>query len=318
MKFVGGWKSGATTHQFTTYQGKVYIYPESLDNDSYIRAKVTNQDFDVKIAYTFTDPNGQTTASQTMRWYNPKASNGNIPTVQWKTFDYDNGKESCFAADTLITLADGTQKRIDQLTFDDRILAWDFFTGSYTEQAISLLVNHGEGMYRVANLRFSDGTVLRIIGDHGVFDYDLNQYVYLSVENMQQLVGHRFVQQGSDGYNVVTLAEAFETEEYTSAWSVSSAVTSNAFASGMLTVAPPDDFYNWIEMDDKLRYDAEQFQKDVERYGLYSYEDFADYVTYEQFVAFNGAYLKIPVEKGLFTFEYVLELIRLYSRWMPQ
>lgn len=318
MKFAGGWKSGATSHQFTAYQRKVYIYPEALDNDNYIRAKTTNQDFDVKITYTFTDPNGQSTAAQTMRWYNPKTTNGSVPTVQWKVFDSVNGKESCFTADTLITLADGTQKRIDQLTFGDRILAWDFFTGSYTQQDISLLVNHGEGLYRVANLRFSDGTVLRIIGDHGVFDYDLNKYVYLNVDNMGQFVGHRFVQQSSDGYNVVTLTEAFETEEYTAAWSVSSAVTSNAFASGLLTVAPPEDFYNWTEMGGKLRYDAEKFQKDVEAYGLYTYEDFAQYVTYEQFAAFNGAYLKIPVEKGLFTFEYVLELIRLYARWMPQ
>ena len=318
MQFAGGWKSGATSHQFTSYQSKIYIYPEALDNDNYIRAKVTNQDFDVKITYIFTDPNGQTTGTKTIRWYNPKESNGSIPTVQWKTFDSTNGKESCFAADTLITLADGTQKRIDQLRFGDKILAWDFFTGTYAEQEISLLVNHGEGVYRVANLRFSDGTVLRLIGDHGVFDYDLNKFVYLSVDNMHSFVGHRFVQQAAEDYEIVTLVEAFETEEYTSAWSVSSAVTSNAFASGMLTVAPPDDFYNWIEMDGKLRYDGAQLQKDVERYGLYSYEDFADFVTYEQFVAFNGAYLKIPVEKGLFTFDYVLELIRLYRRWMPQ
>jgi len=151
-----------------------------------------------------------------------------------------------------------------------------------------------------------------------VFDYDRNQFVYLSVNNMQDFVGHRFVQQAEEGCNIVTLTKAYATEEYTSAWSVSSATTSNAFASGMLTVAPPEDFYNWIEMDDKLRYDAAQFQKDVETYGLYTYEVFADYVTYEQFVAFNGAYLKIPVEKGLFTFEYILELIRLYAAWMPQ
>ena len=136
---------------------------------------------------------------------------------------------------------------------------------------------------------------------------------------MQDYVGHRFVQQDAAGsYRVVTLTYAFETEEYTEAWSVSSAITSNAFASGMLTVAPPDDFYNWIEMDGKLRYDVAQFQKDVETYGLYTYEDFAPYVTYEQFVAFNGAYLKIPVEKGLFTFEYILDLIQLYAQWMPQ
>ena len=135
---------------------------------------------------------------------------------------------------------------------------------------------------------------------------------------MQDYIGHRFVQYAADGsYSIITLTEAYETEEYTAAWSVSSAGTSNAFASGLLTVAPPEDFYNWIEMDGKLMYDVEQFQRDVETYGLYTYDDFKDYVTYEQFVDWNGAYLKIAVEKGYFTFEYILELIELYKGWMP-
>ena len=175
----------------------------------------------------------------------------------------------------------------------DKILAWDFFTGTYVAKDISLLVNHGEDLYRIANLVFSDGTTLHIIAEHGIFDYDQNKFVYLTVDNMQDYIGHRFVQYAADGtYNIVTLTEAYETEEYISAWSVSSAGTSNAFASGLLTVAPPDDFYNWIEMNGKLMYDVEQFQQDVETYGLYTYEDFKDYVTYEQFVDWNGAYLK--------------------------
>ena len=291
-----------------------------MDNDNYVRAKVGNQDFDVKISYTFTDPNGQS-ISQTMRWYNAKDSNSKVTTVQWKTFDSTNGKQpsTCVTPDTLVTLADGTQKRIDELTFEDKILAWDFFTGTYVEKDIALLVNHGEEAYRVANLVLSNGTLLRLIGEHGVFDYDLNKFVYITVDNMDDYVGHRFVQYNADGsYNVVTLENAFVTEEYTSAWSITSAGTSNAFASGLLTVAPPEDFYNWIEMDGKLHYDVEQFNKDVEQYGLYTYDVFADYVTYEQFVAWNGAYLKIPVEKGYFTFEYILVLIELYKGWMPQ
>jgi len=92
MKFSSGWKSGASTHQFTTYKNKVYIYPQSLDNDNYIRAKVTNQDFNVKINYTFTDPWGKSTATQTMTWYNAAASNGSVATVGWKAFDSTNGK----------------------------------------------------------------------------------------------------------------------------------------------------------------------------------------------------------------------------------
>ena len=173
-------------------------------------------------------------------------------------------------------------------------------------------------LYKVTNLKFSDGTLLRLIADHSVFGCDLNKYVYITTDNMHDFMGHRFVQQNLTGnYNIVTLEEAYATEELTSAYSISSAETSNAFASGLLTVAPPDDFYNWVEMDGKLRYDAEQFAADVEEYGLYTYDVFADYVTYEQFVAFNGAYLKILVEKGLFTFEYILELIELYASYMP-
>ena len=132
-------------------------------------------------------------------------------------------------------------------------------------------------------------------------------------------IGHRFMKHNSNGsYDIVTMTDAYVTTEVTGAYSLSSAGTSNAIAEGLLTVAPPEDFYNWIEMDGKLHCDVEQFNADVEKYGLYDYEVFSDYVTYEQFVAFNGAYLKVPVEKGLFTFDYIIELINLYSQWMPE
>ncbi len=278
-----------------TYNGKL-CYTTQTD----LSASNERSEEWVLAKYTYTD-----NAGKTYYWF-----------VAYYCAESTNG--GCVTPDTLITLADGTQKRVDELSFGDKILAWDFFTGTYVEKEISLLVNHGEGLYRVANLVFSDETTLRVIAEHGVFDYDLNKFVYITVDNMQEYVGHRFVQYAADGsYNVVTLTSAYETEEYTSAWSVSSAGTSNAFASGLLTVAPPEDFYNWIEMGGKLIYDVEQFQQDVETYGLYTYEDFADYVTYEQFVAWNGAYLKIAVEKGYFTFDYILELIELYKGWMP-
>ena len=135
--------------------------------------------------------------------------------------------------------------------------------------------------------------------------------------NAREYIGHRFVSyNGNGGYDIVTLSNVEITEECTEAWSITSAHNSNALASGMLTVAPPADFYNWIAMGDKLRYDREQFEMDVEKYGLYTYEQFKDYVTYEQFVNWGGAYLKIAVEKGAFTFEYIVELIELYSEWM--
>ena len=233
-------------------------------------------------------------------------------------YDYSGATydSSCFAKGTGITMADGSKKNIEDITGDERIMAWDMMTGEYAENDIAILVDHGEDQYDIVHLEFSDGTLLRIIGEHGVFDYDQNEFVYVTEDNYQDFIGHRFVQYGESGtYNLVTLQNAYITRELTNAYSITSAGTMNAFAEGLLTIAPPREFYNWIPMGDTLRYDIESLQADIEEYGLYTYDDFKDYVTEEQFEALGGAYLKIPVEKGMFTFDTVREWIRLYGEF---
>jgi len=61
-----------------------------------------------------------------------------------------------------------------------------------------------------------------------------------------------------------------------------------------------------------MKYDEAKMQEDIEKYGLYTYDDFSEYVTYEQFIAFNGPYLKVLVGKGVLTYEEILNLIDIY------
>jgi hypothetical protein len=224
----------------------------------------------------------------------------------------------CFTEDTIITLVDGTHKQISEISKDDRIISYNFFTGEFEEQSVVILVNHGTKEYDVLHTIYSDGTELKTIGEHGIFDYDLNKFIYPTKENYLSYIGHKFVKYNEDtnSYELVTLVDAYYDTMITGAWSITSSSNMNAIANNMLTVAPPADFYNWISMGDKLRYDMDTFQQDIETYGLYTYEDFKDYVTYEQFVAWGGQYLKIPVEKGYFTFEYIIELIEQYKAWL--
>ena len=69
----------------------------------------------------------------------------------------------CFAEGTLITLADGTQKAIEDLTFEDEVIVWDFFNGEYTTSVPTLLLDDGEEEYDVITLNFDDGTSIRTI-----------------------------------------------------------------------------------------------------------------------------------------------------------
>jgi len=227
----------------------------------------------------------------------------------------DSDSPSCFAEGTQIALANGTSKAIENITSSDVVKTWNFFEGNYGENGVAILVNHGQKSYKVLNLQFSNGTKLRTIDDHALFDYKENKFVYLNDKNFNQFIGKEFVATSDKSYSKVTLVNAFVTEEITTAYSITSKKDYNVFAAGLLTVAPPEAFYNWIEMGDKLKYDVEQFNADLAKYGTLEYEALANYVTREQFEALNGAYLKIAFEKGYFDMDYVIDLIYAFGQY---
>lgn len=223
----------------------------------------------------------------------------------------------CFASGTRILLSNGTYKNIDDLTYADKIMTWNFFESKYEAESIAILVDHGKKKCEIMDLVFSDGTRLSVVGSHGLFDYDLNDFVYLTPENCSRYINHRFVKNNSGKTELVRLKSTNTYLKITHAYSLTSAHNYNAVANGILTSPPPGEFYNWIPMNGKMRYDVKRFKADVEKYGLYDYSVFEPYgISYETFMAFNGQYLKIPVEKGIFQFEYIIDLFDTYKRWI--
>ena len=225
-------------------------------------------------------------------------------------------KKECVATGTNVMLADGTQKRIETLNGDEMLLAWDFMTGTYREVPIAILFYHGDEDYLVTTLEFNDGSVVKTIGSHGFFDYDLNKFVYLDEENCENFIGHRFAQENYKGgnnenFNFIELKKAYSSIERTGAYSLQTAFCENFITEGMLSLTPPtyEGFFGYFEMGENMQYDQEKMQQDIEKYGLYTYEEWSDYLTYEQFIAFNGPYLKVAVGKGLITKEQIIDLI---------
>lgn len=218
----------------------------------------------------------------------------------------------CVTGDTLITLADGTQKEIQYVTYEDYLLVWNHFTGEYDVVPAAIIFNHGYGDNTVIKLNFSDGTQVKAVNLHQFLDADLNKYVTISADTVADYVGHSFVKQNGESYKTVTLESYEISEEYIEAYGIISALHYNILVEGMFSTdfMPVDyDLFNYFAIGDGMIYDAEQMQKDIEEYGLYTYEDFADYLTYEQFVGFNVQYFKIAVGKGHYTYEGILDLI---------
>ena len=224
---------------------------------------------------------------------------------------------TCITPDTLATLADGTQKRIDEVVANDQLLVWNFYTGEYTVAPASIIMNHGASTVNVTTLNFSDGTSINTINGHGFFDIATNEFVLIDEFNATDYIGHEFVKQDGDGYSTVQLVSYSVEEQYTEVWSILTSEYYNCVLEGMWTVtaAEVENSPEWLmpyEIGEDMKYDEAKMKADIEKYGLYTYEEFAEYMTEEQFVALGLANFKVSVAKGYITWEEILYLISIH------
>lgn len=220
----------------------------------------------------------------------------------------------CFAKGTLITVADGTQIPVENLKEGDNIIVFNHTTGDIDVAPISYIFHDGHKEYEVLTLRFGDVTSVDVLFEHGFFDTDSKRYVLINAENAKEYIGHRFYHatclNGAYEKKIVTLTDYSVHREETECYSVLTAAHINHIANGMLAVT--DDIkgiYNIFDLDDDYKYDAAKMAADIEQYGLFSYDEWSDYATAEQFAAFNGAYLKVAIGKGLVTVNEIMGYI---------
>lgn len=220
---------------------------------------------------------------------------------------------NCIPSGTLLTLADGTQKKVEDLLDTDMLLVFNHETGKF-EAAPIIFVDRDEWKnYNIVNLEFSNGTKTRLIYEHGYFDLTLNKYVYITEANYQDYIGHEFAFYDGDKVNNVTLTNSYITNEYVGCYSPVTAYHLNYIVDGYISMPGGiEGLFNIFEYNDDMTYDIEKMNEDIEKYGLYTYEDFKDYLPYEVYLAFPGPYLKVSVEKGYITFEEIIGYIEQY------
>ncbi len=224
----------------------------------------------------------------------------------------------CLVEGTMVTLADGTQKAVEDLKMGDELLVFNHETGKY--DVAPLLVNtHATAeaaYYTVISLSFSNGQVLRIADEHAVFSKTENKYVYINADNAYEFIGDEFIssvyENGEVVSKIVTLDNVTIAEEYVRIFTPVSAWHMNVIADNMLTLSGRT--VNFFEYDETMKYDEEKMQADIEQYGLYTYEDFADYVSEEVFNAFPFKYFKVAIEKGDYTWDELMFLLSEYNQ----
>lgn len=231
--------------------------------------------------------------------------------------------KNCIAEGSLITLADGSQKAVEELTVGEQLLVWNLMTGQFDTAPVLFIDSDARQEYEVINLQFSDGTNVKVITEHAFWDFDLNQYVFLRADAVKY-IGHWFNKQTTDTdsnmtWTRVKLTNVVIQQEYTSAWSPVTFGHLCYYVNGMLSMpGATEGLINIFDVDiDTMKINEEAYNKDIEKYGLFTYEEFSQVVDIpkEIFEAFNGQYLKVAIGKGLLTRESIEELVEHYAKF---
>lgn len=237
------------------------------------------------------------------------------------TFSFKVHNEMCVSEGTLITLADGSQKAVEDLTGNEELLVWNMFTGDFDSAPVLFIDSDEQRFYQIVNLYFSDGTSVKVIGEHAFWNKDLNEYVFLRTD-ADQYIGDAFVKQTINENGEMVSSEAILTDvvvttEYTTAWSPVTYGHLCYYVNGVLSMpGATEGLINIFDVDpDTMRYDDEAMNQDIATYGLFTYEEFNALipVSEEIFNAFNGQYLKVAIGKGLTSLNELAMLIEKYE-----
>lgn len=312
----------------------------SVIDNAYNRGEITKTQYNnLKTQYNKGVANAITAASlfysngATLDSSTAKAIVDKLVSTGWFTQDtknkinnaYDQAYNSnddgggCYAKGTLITVADGTQKAVEDIKVGDSVLVFNHLTGELDVSPISYVFHDGEKEYEVLKLQFDDAADVEVLFEHGFFDVDSKEYVLINPENAKDFVGHRFyrvtAKNGAYDKEIVTLTDYQVYTSQTECYAVVTAGNINSFANGMLSVT--DDIkglYNIFALDEDMKYDAQKMEEDIQKYGLFSYEDWKDFVSEEEFAAFNGAFLKVSIGKGLVTQDEIVGYIEKFLK----
>jgi len=213
--------------------------------------------------------------------------------------------ESCLAAGTRITMADGSTKKVENIVEGDIVRTFDHESGCISSAKVCLAMQE-EGQKKPLNLHFTSGNTLTIAGQHGLIEQKSRKYVLIHIGNVQQFVGKYF-------YNAQTATwDKLESYEIGSTpvnrYAIYSARHLNVIAENILTVEDDIDFFlNIYELDASLKADATQLAADKAQYGLCDIaKDFPEFAQYQSQMEDLGCkYIYIAIGKGLVHESYI-------------
>lgn len=316
----------STSFEFDNQGGKLTfkatIYPEndiyytnlkrSVD-DSYASIESINLEA-MEATVNFPTNDGSFDTSKNVNVYLSLTDRYNNQEVRSNSFRV-TVEGGCFAKGSLIMVPGFISKKIEDLKLGDYVLTYNQFTGRYKKQRIAYYEYRKEQLFSKIILKFSNNETIELITEHCLMNYVTKKFDLINADNAKSFIGNKYLYFDAKNkeFTYKELISVEVLEEITDSYTI---VTENAlthFLGNFLAITDGiDGFYNYLNLNDTFAFDKSNLKNDINKYGLYKYDEFKDYIGKYEFDAFQIAYLKISVGKNMLTKELIISYINRY------
>lgn len=216
------------------------------------------------------------------------------------TYAYIEKEEACLAKGTLISMADGSKKPVEELKHGDDIKVFNHKAGTISHSKILDYWHYEQPQSGLITLHFTNNIDVNIVKEHSFYCKEENTYVVLNSSNISDYIGKKFYNAENNCWEA--LLGATYSNEKVDTYYLATEEHYNCVAEGMLTVE--DGVYyvvcSTFDYDNNMKIDNQKKNADIMQYGLFSHDDFK-YLTKDEFDSHKLAYLKVALGKGIIT-----------------
>lgn len=172
---------------------------------------------------------------------------------------------ACFVEGTEITLANRTKKNIEDITYEDELLVWNFDNGKFAT-AKPLFISKRQVITEYNYIKFEDGTELKTVIDHRIFNIESQKFTYTMNEEDTPIGTTVFKEDGT----TTKLVERKVVKEKVNYYNVITDYHMNLFANGILTSLRLNNLYEIKDMkfvkDNRKLTPREEFKNIPDKY----------------------------------------------------
>lgn len=234
--------------------------------------------------------NGETLTSGTDYTYSSQTGEITIVSVTGDIVITASATSGCLAEGTKILLASGEWKNIENITYDDLLLVYNYETGTMTKEYPVWIEKKGISQdYTLST--FSDGSTLKTIGTHGLYSFDDNKFV--DTTNKEEYhIGTKVAKYSNGKITEVTVTNIEYYEEEIAYYQVISSIYYNIVANNLITTDGNINLVNMYNFNNNFTWQINRSSLISDSKNTFTYDELSDIMPKYMFIGLRANEMK--------------------------